>query len=375
MPSPLSGPGLGLSLPQYLYPSELFNSPNDVQSNVISLAAGDQLPIPSGTWYVALGMYNIIEFVDPISGIWRTHPATYGPRNQLQYIKSDGFNVRIANRLGCPIGAVVTNAGTGYAQATTTVTASAGNSSWQAIVGGMVTVTSITNAGSGYAVPPIVFIPAPPPGGLAASGYTTLTGGSVTAITLTNWGAGYTTAPTIQILPNPVDPNYLAGSTITQATCTTALFGTGSIAAIVCTNPGNPQSTAPTLTIGGAGSSGAASVILLQTLTGVSVRSGGTGIQNTCGLISVGGIVTGNVNTQPQVEMTDFLPRPCQATVVVSGGSLNSIGTIYDGGMFAVGNTPTLLLIGGSGSIFSTGASITGIFGSTNSSAILQPAP
>jgi hypothetical protein len=375
MPSPLSGPGIGLPLAQYLYPSELYNAPNDVSTNTIVLAAGDELPVPAGTWYVGLGLYNILEFQDPLTQSWRAHPASYGPRNQIQYLKSDGFNFRIANRTGCPISAVVTNAGSGYAQATTSVTVSAGQSAWQAIVGGMLSQVTIPTAGSGYAVPPILFIPAPAAPGVAGSGYTAITGGSVTSVTLNNWGAGYASAPPIQILPNPTDPNYLAGSTIVQAVTTIGLFGSGSISAVICTNPGNPQSAAPTLTIGGAGSNATATATLLQTLTGISVRSAGTGIQNTCGLISVGGQPSGNVNTQPEIELTGFLPRPCQATVVVSGGSLNSIGTIYDGGLYAIGNNPTLLLIGGSGSIFSTGASITGIFGSSASGAILQPAP
>src|SRR5215471_14284166 len=103
MPAPLSGPGLGLQLPQYLYPSELFNAPADIASNAIMLAAGDQLPIPAGTWYVSLGLYNVLEFNDPVTGIWRQHPASYGPRTQMQYVKSDGFNFRVANRTGCPI--------------------------------------------------------------------------------------------------------------------------------------------------------------------------------------------------------------------------------------------------------------------------------
>jgi len=376
MPAPLSGPGIGLNLPQYLYPSELFNAPNDIASNHISLAAGDELPVPAGNWYVGLGLYNILEYLDPITQSWRTHYASYAPRNNLQYVKSDGFNLRVANRTGCPISAVVTNAGSGYAQATTSVTVSAGQSAWTAIVGGMLSQVTIPTAGSGYAVPPILFIPVAAAPSVPANGHTTISGGSVTAVTLDNWGAGYTSTPTVQILPNPTDPNYLAGSTIVQAVTTIGTFGSGSISAVICTNPGNPQSIGgPTLTIGGAGNSATASMTQLAVLTGVSVRSAGTGIQNTCSLITVGGQPSGNVNTQPEIELTGFLPRPCQATVVVSGGSLNSIGTIYDGGLYAIGNNPTLLLIGGGGSIFATGASITGIFGSSASTALLQPAP
>ena len=60
------------------------------------------------------------------------------------------------------VAAVVVAGGSGYVQASTSVTASAGGSTWQPIVGGMLSMSSINNAGTGYGVAPNLFIAAPP---------------------------------------------------------------------------------------------------------------------------------------------------------------------------------------------------------------------
>src|SRR5262245_38627984 len=129
MPTPLSGPGLGLPLPQYLYPSELANAPPDISSNRVCLAAGEELPIAAGTWLINTGMYLTLEFLDPVTGNW-SMGSNAGWIGGHHYVKSDGFNVRVANRLGCPIGAVVAAYGSGYVQATTTIAVTPGNSTW-----------------------------------------------------------------------------------------------------------------------------------------------------------------------------------------------------------------------------------------------------
>ena len=367
----LAGTGLLLPPPQSVYPTELYNAPQDFSSNEITLAPGDAIAVPAGDWFIHPGKYGVIQFLDPVTGIWRAHPSGYSPRNQTQQVTSDGTNLRIANLLGCPIAAVVTNAGTGYVQSSTTCVASTGGSTWYPIVGGMVSVTTVQNAGSGYGVAPIVFFPAPPNPGVQATGYSTLTSGTVSAITMTNWGAGYTIAPTAVILPSPYDPNLASTTAIVAASCTAVLFGSGSISAILCTNNGLPAS--PTLTIAGAGASATASTVQLTTLTGTTVFNAGTGITDTYGLFTVGGVPTGNVNTNPDIELTGFLPRPAQATFTNSGGSITTTSTIIDGGMFAA--TPTVFGLPSAGSIGATGASIGGIFGSDRTTIIIQPAP
>lgn len=364
----LGGTGLPLSLPQALYPTELYNAPQDFSTNELTLAPGDAIALPPGSWFVNLGKYAVVQILDPVTGIWRAGPAGYSPRVNTLDIRSDGYNTRIANLLGCPIAAVVTNAGTGYAQATATCTSSTGGSTWQPIVGGMASVTTVTNAGGNYGIAPIVFFPPPPNPGVQATGYATIAGGSVTGVTMTNWGAGYQTAPVPVILPSPYDPNINSG--ITAAACTAVLFGSGSISAILCTNNGAPAS--PTLTIaGGGGASATATAVVLTTLTGTTVFNGGTGITDTYGIFTVGGAPTGAVNTNPDIELTGFLPRQAQVTQNVSGGSLGSTATIIDGGMFAA--TPTVFGLPSAGSVGATGASIGGIFGSDRATVYLQP--
>src|SRR5215471_17958430 len=123
MPSPLSGPGVGLPLPQYLYPSELTNAPADASSNRIGLSPGDVWNVPAGTWLIGLNQYLILEFLDPVTNVWTWGTAGMANNGPMQYVKSDGFNVRVANLTGCPVSAVVTAYGSSYVQATTTVTA------------------------------------------------------------------------------------------------------------------------------------------------------------------------------------------------------------------------------------------------------------
>src|SRR6267154_1102725 len=70
MTGPMSGPGVGLALPQNLYPSELGFSPYDTPTYQTCLAPGTALPIPRGDWLVSTGMYSIIEYLDPVTGVW-----------------------------------------------------------------------------------------------------------------------------------------------------------------------------------------------------------------------------------------------------------------------------------------------------------------
>ena len=69
MPAPLSGPGVGLQLPQNLYPTELANAPFDFSNPNISLAPGDAIPLPAGTWYLDLGLYSVLQYLDPVTGV------------------------------------------------------------------------------------------------------------------------------------------------------------------------------------------------------------------------------------------------------------------------------------------------------------------
>jgi hypothetical protein len=375
MPGPLSGVGVLLQQNQFLYPADLiasFGGSVDVGTNEVVLAPGSALPLMRGDWLIDIGGPLIVQWADPTTGIFRT-PAT-GFRGTPQFIQSDGQNVRVANLTGCPVGAVVTNAGSGYPTSGTTCTASgAGGSTWLPIVGGQLSITTVNTTGSGYGIAPLVIIPAPPTPGVQATAYATLASGTVSGVTLTNRGAGYLTAPPITILPNPADPNLLSTTAIVNATATAVLIGAGSIAAILCTNPGAPVTTAPTLTITGTGGSSAtATAQLMQTLTGATVISGGTGITDAGAFLTVGGVPTSTaVNTNPDIELISFIPRPATGGLANTGGSLVSVSTIYDGGLF-VGATPTLIVTPTAGSVGATGPSVVALVGSANGLCRLQ---
>jgi hypothetical protein len=392
MPAPLSGPGIGLSLPQNLYPTALQNAPYDFSTNKVALAPGDQLPVPAGTWYITLGFYLVLQYLDPVTGVWSMgSSASYG--RSMVYVKSDGFNVRVANLTGCPTGAAVVAQGTNYIQATTSIAVVGGGGSlWTPIVGGALGFSSVVtaNAGAGYGVAPIVFIPAPPPasnnangvGGVQATGYVGISSGTVSGFTFTNVGAGYPTAPIPVVLPNPTDPNINTG--ITAATLSFSLVTGGGITAALCTNNGaalsNPNSI--TLTISGAGASASLSVFSMQTVTAASVSTGaGLGYGTISALLTtIGGVPPTGTVTNPEFNRIAWLPRPAQIGIAVTGaGSVApQVGTIYDGGLFNTNAVPNFVLestpgLAGTGSVNVLGLALT--MGSQTDFVTMQPAP
>lgn len=389
MPAPLSGPGLGLQIPQSLYPSQLNNAPVDSPTNRISLAPGDQLPLPAGDWYVNPGQYCVIQFLDPVTNTWNLAPSA-GWMGGPQFVKSDGFNCRVANMLGCPISATVVTFGSNYVQATTTVTATGGTSTWAPIVGGALAVVggTLTSNGAGYGVAPLVLIPSPPPGsnnangvgGVAATAYATIANGTVSGVSFTNPGAGYPSAPTAVIVPNPTDPNLATG--ITAATVAFSLTGSGQIRAALCTNPGAAL-TAPaniTLTVAGAGTQATLTPNVLQTVTAVSMvgsATNGYGLGNPL-VTSVGGApATGTITNGPENLYLAFRPRPLQAALTITGtGSVNAqLGTIYDGGLFLSVPTPAVAINPIATGSFVGGSTVTFVMGVANDIVALQPAP
>lgn len=256
MAQPLGGTGLGLPSPQALYPVTLTNAPYTAPTNSFDLVAAGTLVVPAGQWVVAGGTVSAIQWFDPVQQMW-INMTTLGAAFAM-VVKSDGFNFRVANLSGAAYAATVGAAGTGYAQATTTITAGTGNSTWRAIVGGALGTFTIVAGGAGYSMPPNVFLPAPPSPGVAATATAALTSGAVSGITIRNAGAGYLTAPPVTIVPNPFDPNFLNGTITSQATATVALAGAGTLTAAQLVNFGQSLSAGPTLTVSGAGSSATA---------------------------------------------------------------------------------------------------------------------
>lgn len=393
MPSPLSGPGIGLNLPQYLYPTELVNSPYDIATNRVAMSPGATLPIPAGNWYISLNFYNVIQYLDPITGTWVFGTSASYQRG-VHYVKSDGFNCRVANLLGCPASAVVTSQGGGWVQASTTITVTGGGgSTWQPIVGGELGFSTVVtaNAGAGYGIAPLVFIPAPPPaannpngvGGVPASGYVGISNGTVSGFTFTNPGAGYPTAPTPVVLPSPFDPNLATG--ITQATLAFSLITGGGITGVLNTNPGAPLAAINgiTLSVNGVGSNATVTAMCMQTVTAASIPSGAAAGWGTVSALvqTVGGAPTTGGIVNPDSLHIAWLPRPAQIALAVTGaGSLApQVGTIYDGGLFLTNATPAAVVsVGpplGNGSLALETASIVLTMGAVTDFVTLQPAP
>jgi hypothetical protein len=368
----LGGQGILLPPPQNYYPSQLFNAPQDPSSNVMTLAGGDTFCVPAGNFYVDLGGPLVLQFLDPVNGIWEV-PRTGG--NGFEGTWSDGENFRVANLTGCLVAAVVTNQGSGYAQATTTVVSSAGGSTWQPIVGGQLSVASTTAKGGNYGVAPILMIPPPPSPGVQATGFTTIgTGGTISGVTLDNVGAGYKAAPLAVVVPSPFDPNLSAG--ITQGAILLGVIGAGSISAILCTNPGAPvATTGVSLTIAGAGTAATATPVQMLTLTGATVFSAGAGYTGgQAALQTVGGVPTAvPVVTNPLIEGRAFGPRPASALLAGAGTSLSSVSAVYDGGLFL--GTPGVIISPFGGSLITTSASVVGIYGTAPGTMRMTPAP
>lgn len=367
MTNRIGGVGVGLPLPQFKYPSELNNAAPDSGNAYIGLAPGDSMTIPPGDWIINR-IYCFVQYFDSVNNAWRGNATALGPQEQ---VFSDGVNYRVANLTGCPVAAIVVAGGSGYSQSSTSVTASTGGSTWQPIVGGMMSVNTIANAGSGYGVAPILLPLQPPTPGVQATGYTTITGGSVTGVTLTNVGAGYAASQTLVTIPNPYDPNLTSTTAIVPATVVLAPIGSGSIAAVLCTNNGAPAS--PTLTVGGAGSSGSVVAVVCQVVASGSVAAGGAGFTGGGGVITIGGQPSATPQwVNPATDLSQAIPRPAQATMATTGGSLVSVSTIIDKGLFF--GTPTVLVVPGAGNLQTTTASVTVALGSTADTILLQPA-
>lgn len=304
-------------------------------TNLEALGAGSTRLLPAGQQAINIGQYSVIQIWDPVLNNWRNVPRQAG--DSWVYLMCDGVNQRIANLSGCPVGAVITTAGTGYTSAPTVV-ASAGSSIWVAIVGGLLnTSQTVASGGSGYTIPPRLVIAAPPSPGVQATGHVTLSGGVVNAIVIDNQGAGYVSAPTCYFVTDPNDTGtaiVVAGTaqqgSSTTGTQTLVTTGSGTLAAILCTNPGLPQTSVPTLTIsGGGGASGAATVLMAFSATGYTVSDGGSFHAGTF-ITSSGGISPTSVaatHTNPAIEKGIITPRPVKLVPALSTGAIVASGS------------------------------------------------
>lgn len=385
MPTPLSGPGVGLPFPQNLYPSLLNQAPIDPSSNEVGLAPGEVVVLPAGDWYVGLGLYLVLQYLDPVTNTWTMSTGAAMERG-TQFVKSDGFSCRIANLTGCVVSASVVNGGTAYVQATTTLTVIGAGFTGAVptmvpIVGGALKISggTLTANGAGYGIAPIVAIPPPPPaqanangvGGIQAAAIAIIASGTVSSISMINQGAGYPSAPTAVIIPSPFDPNLSTG--ITNATVTFTLGSSGVILGALVTNNGSPlpngSLASVTISVGGAGSSGSLTANVLQTVVTGSISTISTGFSGVGGIFTAGGAPVAGIGNYPSAENIAFLPRQADMT-----GTLGTLGlaAIIDGGLFE--SAPSAALAVGPGATNTVGV-VNLTMGSFYDIAKIQQAP
>lgn len=311
-------------------------------TNAISLQAGNGRIIPAGTWQITAGLYTVVQELDGITGIWRAigSGADGGSTN---YVNSDGNNFRIMNQSGCVVGGTVTTAGAGYVTAPT-VTASAGGSVSKAILGGAVsTSVTVTNGGTGYIYPPIVYFDANQNAfSVQATGHCTISAGVVTSVTVDDQGAGYTGVPAVYFQNDPRD------AVGTGAAATATLTGAGTVTAILTSDSGNALTSLPTFAFSGTSTSGAAATPIMNwSVTGYTVTSVGGAYTAPILVTSIdnGFTLTAGSTTNPTITTNLVRTRPARIQGVVASSAISATGQIvYDGGVFT--GVPTLVALG-----------------------------
>jgi hypothetical protein len=348
---------------------------SDQLTNAITLPAGQTYVIPSGTFYITPGPYTSIQWLDPVSETWRTVNGYSG----MQVIDGDNYNWRLANLTGTPVGALITNAGTGLTNGfgTVVVTPSAGGSTWQSIVGGAVNATvTITTAGTGYNFPPNLQFSTPPisgVGGIQATGICAVTGGAITSVTVTNQGAGYTVPPTITVTPDPRD-------TLAQgAVLTTTLVGSGQLTALVLTGQGTPLTAAPTFTFNPA-STIVAMAVMNFVVTGFTATTAGAGggasqpfeVVFPPKLLAY---VNRAANTAgPIADNNLTFPRAAWISgTTTAGGAITATGSVITDWGFGFQAVPEGYVLAGGTGLFTTAPLATATVGGVTDTSFIQP--
>ena len=276
----------------------------------IALGSGGVWYFPPGEYIVTNDANTVVERWDPQEQVW----AVFEPAvaNNGGFLSVDGFNFRLHNVTGVVssntisagsgmtngIGATATGVSIGYAVSNTTGYPTA---TGYVIVGGTIGAPTVTQAGSGFLVPPAIIIDPPPPGGIQATAIAVMTAAGssgIASVTIVNAGAGYTSIPNFWIAPQPalyqggpsggvaagtIPPpglvfpaNALSGNQNTSATGAqltgVALTGQGTITGVHMINSGGGYTGAPTVTItGGIGSPTITAVVAVTSLANSSV--------------------------------------------------------------------------------------------------------
>lgn len=376
--------------------------------SIASPQLGSNNPL-TGQYALQLGQYSVLQQYDQGLNYWQD--ICVSPYSAPCTISSDGTNYRVANTTGCPVGALITAAGSagtngfyGYAQgpgdavqpalsigaaitiqnglvtagnSIFTITPSAGGSLWNAIVGGAVNTTIsfsgtvyngnlgvnntfgattggvTSSAGSNYTRPPIIVFTPPPNQGqqpyALPTAVCTISGGAINAITVTNQGAGLLGLPGIVVIPQPGDSTG-GGAILGWIAANNAQVGSGTVTQMWPAYYGVAVTAVPTFTYGGTSNPApTVTAIMNFTVTGFTQGTAGVGYIAAGGAFS-GGIVSGTpVLTNPMYDKSLSIPIFPPFTVAATTGlpTLTAAGTQFQG--VNIQAVPTF-------SAFSTGA-------------------
>lgn len=382
----------------------------------IHLFSGHTWPIAPGNFDVTLGRVTLVQTFDKDNYVWRT---LAGPGSKFPIMNSDGFNYRLINFSGVVTGAAITVAGSagtngiGPTQTGGSISFGAAPSSGRAatgyiIVGGAINTTvTVTTAGSGYLVPPLVQFDPPPQGGIRATGYAVLSAGTVDSIVVTNAGAGYTSVPNAFVIPqwgsyagsNLLDP---AGNTVATApalygatrtsipatiqditspvvgagsgavlTVNATLASSGALTGIVITDYGSNYigSGIPTITFTGGPTSAAATAIMAFSVTSATVSNAGAAISvapnwgTTAGLVQAHDGNNGYYGIKPALGI---------ATLSSTTTTIITSLTVEDPG-FGLQKVPSIGFRPTGGTAWTTLPAGTAVCGGIADTSILQP--
>lgn len=354
-------------------------------TNAITLAAGQVWMIPSGTWLIRPGNFTYLQWLDPVTNIWKNQNTT---TSHTVPIDSDGTNYRLSNLTGCAVGACITAIGTagvasnGIGQTATglTVTASSGSSVWVPIVGGAISATIATStanastAGAGYNYIPQVVIDAPPQGGLQATAIVTaLASGTVAAaaIQVINQGAGYSSAPKMAIVPDPRESTATTPGPTVNAYYITTLTATGTLTGLYPSYNGTPLTGVPALTFGTG--TAAATVLMNFVVTSYTTGTGGSGYPSNVLAMSINNKVTAQTTPAPVNPLHaagHIMPRPARITAAVSGTAIIPTGAVVEDYGLGIQQVPTLIFVPAA---TTTQALITATVGGVSDTSYVQP--
>ena len=363
-------------------------------SNAVTLQPGGVFLLPAGTFYVEPGAVTSLQFLDPVTQIWRTVNST--PNAGGFNVDADGGNIRLANLTGCVIGAVITNVGTGMTNgigATTTgltITPSAGGSVWIPVVGGTnSTAITITTAGSNYSFPPLLVCSPPPAGGVQMTAVCSVAGGSIASVTATNVGAGYTAVPSITVI-NDFRDTTGSGAVLTPG----PLTGSGTLTAMYPSAAANTSFTSltgghgsavtsPVTFTFSAGTSCSAVSIMNFVVTGITVTGGGSGLGTSAALVAVPQAIStaraaglggaGLVGNGIQDTGLVF-PRPAWIQPLLNSGSVSTTGNLIVDPGFGFQVAPIVTpMIATLATAPSTGINITSLVGGISDTSWIQP--